>query len=125
MGCVRTVSYSVVLNGWLGEVFSPTRGLRRGDPLSPFLFLLCREGLSSLFRLAQGDGLFSGVCLGCGGPRLTHLLFVDDYMIFGPATHECASQVKLVLGEYGRCFGQVVNFDKSISYFSPNVPTLI
>lgn len=49
--CVNSVSYSVVLNGKNGEIFTPSRGLRQGDPLSPFLFLFCGEGLSSLMRL--------------------------------------------------------------------------
>ncbi|KAH1131800.1 hypothetical protein J1N35_003178 [Gossypium stocksii] len=61
MKCISTVSYSVVVNGNIGEIFYPTRGLRQGDPLSPFLFLICGEGLSSLMRSATRDGLLKGV----------------------------------------------------------------
>jgi hypothetical protein len=48
MACVTTVKYSVKFNGTLLEAFSPTRGLRQGDPLSPFLFLFVADGLSTL-----------------------------------------------------------------------------
>ncbi|KAA3461495.1 LINE-1 retrotransposable element ORF2 protein [Gossypium australe] len=61
MKCVFTVSYSVVFNGNIGEIFHPTRSLRQGDPLSPFLFLFCGEGLSSLMRLAIEGKILKGV----------------------------------------------------------------
>ncbi|KAA3488305.1 reverse transcriptase [Gossypium australe] len=61
MKCITSVSYSIVINGFIGEKFQPTRGLRQGDPLSPFLFLLYGEGLSSLMRLAMQEGHLKGV----------------------------------------------------------------
>lgn len=56
MRCISTVSYSIVLNGKVGERFRPSRGIRQGNPLSPFLFLICSEGLSSLMRIVVRDG---------------------------------------------------------------------
>ena len=55
MSCVRTVSYSIVLNGKQCGSIVPSRELRQGDPLSPYLFLLCAEGLISLFKQAQRE----------------------------------------------------------------------
>ena len=58
MVCVKTVSYSVLVNGEPKGLIQPTRGIRQGDPLSPFLFLLCTEGLHSLITKAEKKGLF-------------------------------------------------------------------
>ena len=52
MECIRTVSYSILVNGDPKGLINPTRGIRQGDPLSPFLFLLCTEGLHGLITKA-------------------------------------------------------------------------
>lgn len=84
--CISTISYSVVINGHIGEKIVPTRGLRQGDPLSPFLFLICGERLSSLIRLALNEGFFKGVKISRSGPQVTHLLSADDCILFEEAT---------------------------------------
>ena len=53
MGCVKTVSYSILVNGEPYEIIFPTRGIRQEDPLSPFLFLLCMEGLNGLIKKVE------------------------------------------------------------------------
>ncbi|KAA3480155.1 reverse transcriptase [Gossypium australe] len=84
MKCISTVSYAVNNNRRRRNIFQPTKGLRQGDPLSPFLFLICCEGLSSLMRLAMREGL--------RGPEISHLLFVDDYILFDEATNRARTQ---------------------------------
>lgn len=69
MKCVTIVSYSVVINGHIRKKFLPTRGLKQGNPLSSFLFLLCGEGLSSLLTLATNGGLFKDVKVNRNGHR--------------------------------------------------------
>ncbi|KAH1097956.1 hypothetical protein J1N35_014877 [Gossypium stocksii] len=60
MQCVSTASYSISINGERGSLFKPERSLRQGDSLSPYLFLICSGGLSSLMRLAKEEGLVRG-----------------------------------------------------------------
>lgn len=78
MRCISTASYVVNINGSRGNVFKPNRGLCQGNPLSPFLFLICNEGLSSLIRLATKEGLLKGVKASRKGPAISHFLFADD-----------------------------------------------
>ncbi|KAA3466274.1 reverse transcriptase [Gossypium australe] len=118
--CVISVSFAVKVNRIRGESFQATRGLRQGDPLSPFLFLFCSEGLSALMRMVRREGGKIGVKASRSGPTVTHLLFADDCILFGEATGEGANMVKGILKEYGECSGQCVNFSKSSIFFSSN-----
>lgn len=94
MLCVTTVSYSIHFqNSMIGPI-NPTRGLRQGDPLSPYLFLLCVEGLSKDLSAAARKGSIKG-CKVCNtAPTITHLLFTDDNFPFFNATSNEAEEVK-------------------------------
>lgn len=118
--CITTPSYSVLINGKRRIPFIPSRGLRQGDLFSPFLFLLCSEGLSTLLRMAMLDGSLRRVRASTGGPSFSHLLFTDDRILFGCAIVKDARVIKGVLLEYERCLGQKVNFDKSTAFYSSN-----
>jgi hypothetical protein len=74
MRCVTNVRYAVRVNGELSESFIPTRGLRQGDPISPYLFLLCAERLSCLIQQREQGGTLKGVKNGRLGPTVSHLL---------------------------------------------------
>lgn len=86
MRCITSVSYSMIVNGTRGRIFQPSRCLRQGDPVSPFLFLLCSEGLSALLRMAIHEGSLKGVRAGRYGPQFSHLLFANNSLVFGEAT---------------------------------------
>ena len=75
MRCVNTISYSIKINGKPQGCIIPSRWIRQGGPLSPYLFLLCGEGLSTLIRKVVEDGQLGGIVVNRGGPRLSHLYF--------------------------------------------------
>ena len=68
MMCVTTVQYSILVNGSPCGVISPSRGIRQGDPILAYLFLLCAEALSALVTKATMDGAISGVPTSRRGP---------------------------------------------------------
>ena len=82
MECVRTVSYSILVNGEPKGLINPTRGIRQGDPFSPFLFLLCMEGLHGLITKVAREKEINGFSLCKRGPKLTHLFFANDSLLF-------------------------------------------
>ena len=82
MSCIKTVSYSVLLNEVPGRTIKPSRGLRQGDLLSPNLFLLYAMGLQGLLHKAEFDGVIRGVSICRNGPRVSHLFFADDNVLF-------------------------------------------
>lgn len=82
MNCITSASFSVILNGEPTGKIIPTRGLRQGDPLSPYLFLLCLEGLSLLINMATRTKVISGIQIARSAPKLTHLFFADDSLVF-------------------------------------------
>ena len=97
MRCVSLVSYAVRINGKPCGEIHPTSGLRQGDPLSPYLFLICVEGLSALIHNLVQRQRLRGVAASGGGPRVCHLFFADDSLIFGRATLEECAEIQRVL----------------------------
>ena len=100
MHCISTVSYSILLNGQPGESFRLQRGLRQCDPLSPYLFVICVEGLSSLLYLAERRQLLSGLKVYKVAPTVTHLFFADDSIIFSKSTMEDCETILEILHLY-------------------------
>ncbi|CAN6554841.1 unnamed protein product [Malus baccata var. baccata] len=120
--CISSVSFSVLINGSPTGYFRPNRGLRQGDPLSPFLFLLCTEGFSMLIRRSLERGVLHGFKISSTGVPLTHLFFADDSVVFGNASVEEAVSIVEVLKTYARGSGQEINLTKSSVFFGANTP---
>lgn len=118
MRCVRTVSFAVLVNGQPSSTFIPTRGLRQGDPLSPYLFLFCVEALAVLLRKGVADGVLHGIKVCRRAPVVLHLVFADDTIVFGRATETKITKVKDILASYESALGQAINFRKSNIMFS-------
>jgi hypothetical protein len=94
MACVSSVRYQVSFNCEETDMFTPTRGLRQGDPLSPYLFLLCAEGLSSLLLYEEEVGGIDGVRVCRNAPSVSHLLFANDSLILMKADMNNATSLQ-------------------------------
>lgn len=119
--CVSSVSYSVLLNQDRVDPIQLGRGLRQGDPLSPYLFILVTEGLTTLIHRVVAMGDLHGVKVCRRAPILTHLLFADDCFLFFRATNREVATMKAILATYEVASGQAINYAKSEVNFSWNV----
>ncbi|KAL5855278.1 hypothetical protein ACOSQ4_005080 [Xanthoceras sorbifolium] len=122
--CVHSISYSFLLNGVSSCILKPSRGLRHGDPLSHYLFLLCAEGFSSLIFQAERDGLYHGFCCSRNSPNIFHLFFADDSLLLTCASLKDCVALKNILHLYFLATEQQVNFSKSTVSFSRAVPSV-
>ena len=120
MMCVTTVSYSVLINGEPKGKIIPSRGLRQGDPISPYLFLLCAKGLLAMIKKEENKGNLKGIAVCRRAPRITHMLFADDSIVFCRTTREECDRVVNVLEDYERDSRQKLNKEKTSLYFSKN-----
>ena len=125
MSCVQTVSYAILLNGQPMGNIKPSRGLKQGDPLSLYLFLLYAMGLQSLIHQAEVDGSIRGVAICRNGPQVSHLFFANDSVLFCRATKNECQKVLDILEVYERGSGKKNNKEKTNIFFSSNTAHLI
>ena len=122
MSCISSVSYSVLLNGQPVDNIKPSCGLRQGDPLLPYLFLMCAIGLQSLLNKAKMEGQIRGVAICRNGPKVSHLFFADDSVLFCSAKEEECQKILDIQAIYERGLGQKINREKTNIFFSFNTP---
>jgi hypothetical protein len=119
---VESVDYSVLVNGNQVGPIIPGRGLRQGDPLSPYLFIICAEGLSALIKDVESRGILTGIKVCRHAPSVSHLLFADDCFLFFKAIEDQVHVMKTILSTYELASGQAISLPKSEIYCSRNVP---
>ncbi|XP_026428903.1 uncharacterized protein LOC113324832 [Papaver somniferum] len=100
MNRLSSVSYFILLNGSLIGKFQPERGLRQGDPLSPYMYIICAEALSSYINNLEDTNLVQGIKCVKYGPSISHLLFADDSLLFTKAIIPDFHAIKNYLYKY-------------------------
>lgn len=120
MSCISSSKTAILINGTRTKFFNLTRGLRQGDPMSPYIFILYMEVLSHQIELSVNtrDWLPLKICR--HGPSLSHLFFVDDLILMSQATKESSNAIKGILENFCSWSGQKINNQKSKILFSNN-----
>ncbi|KAJ6889554.1 hypothetical protein NC652_030338 [Populus alba x Populus x berolinensis] len=115
--CITIVHYTINLNGAMHGFFKATRGIRQGDPLSPYLFVLAMEGLNGILSRSIQESTFH-YHWRCQPNTLTHLCFADDLMLFCRADIDSIQVLKSSLDKFSMVSGLNINLDKSSLYLS-------
>ena len=100
MSCVKTVSYSIMVNGEPNGMIYLKRGIRQGDLLSPFLFLLCTKGLHALIKTFGEDWGYQGLFLVQTRPKANPFVFCRYSLLFCRSIPEDCHNVLKILDEY-------------------------
>ena len=122
MECLSTSQMNVLWNGEMIEDFQLGRGIRQGDPLSPYIFVLCIERLSHGIIQAVNQGRWKPIRLARIGTPLSHLFFVDDLVLFLEANYAQVDVLNDVVENFCRSSGAKVSKQKIQIFFSKNVP---
>jgi len=122
MHCVSSSTFSILWNGNKLPHFKPTHGLRQGDPLSPYLFILCMEKLSVAINNAVSQRRWEPIRINNTEPFLSHLLFADDVLLFTKAKSSQFKVVSELFEEFSKVSGLRINLFKSRAFFSKGVP---
>lgn len=121
MCCVSTVTMRVLWQDTLTESFKPTRGVRQGDPLSPYLFVLCMERLGQLIHQEVEDRHWKPFPMSARGPYLSHLFFADDLVLFGEASERQMENMREIMKFFCGVSGHNISLNKSKMFVSKNV----
>uniref|UniRef100_A0A251SP92 Putative reverse transcriptase domain-containing protein n=1 Tax=Helianthus annuus TaxID=4232 RepID=A0A251SP92_HELAN len=115
-GVLKSARSAVLLNGSPTFEFGCSKGIRRGDQLSPLLFLLVMEALSSIFCKAGLEGIFEGIQRPNNGPVISHLFYANDALILGDWDRGNVKNVGRCLRIFYLCSGLKINLHKSYLY---------
>ncbi|GJU12941.1 putative RNA-directed DNA polymerase, eukaryota, reverse transcriptase zinc-binding domain protein [Tanacetum coccineum] len=114
--CLHSARASVLINGSPTSEFSIKRGLRQGDPLSPFLFIIVMEGLHIALKNAVSSGLIQGASIGESGYNISHLFYADDVVIISDWNRQDMINIIHVLHVFYLASSLKINVSKSNVY---------
>jgi hypothetical protein len=124
MNLTSSAFFSILVNGVPSKPFSPSRGIRQGDPLSPFLFILLAEGLGRYIKASVIEGSLKGLPLHNLQPAPSHSQFVDDTLLMNSPTAQEAQKLNSILADFTEASGMSLNLDKSKLYFFNTPPSV-
>jgi len=123
MSCVSTTRISILFNRGKMDSFNPSRGIRQGDPPSPYIFILCMEYLGFLIERECIAKKWTPLKASRKNVEVSHLFFADDLKLFAKASEKGSEAIKDVLDLFCEESSQRISYEKSHIYFSLNVPT--
>ena len=112
MRCITTVTYQVIVDGELTNTFLPQQAIKQGDPLSPNLFILGANVLSNMLQQAELNNQIQGVRACRNAPRINHLMFVDDLILFFKVSDHSCQVMNSILSEFQTLSRLRVNKEK-------------
>eukprot|EP00253_Pinus_taeda_P015937 PITA_15937 len=121
---ISTPNFSILFNGTPSKTFKASRGIRQGDPISPFLFILATEGLGRYLKKERVTDNIKGLRLWGNELPITHQQFVDDIMLFGEPTIREVRNMKKVLDLFAEASGMEINKEKSCTFIFNTMETV-
>lgn len=115
--CISSSRMHLLWNGDALEEFKPQRGIHQGFPLSPYLFVLCFERLFHFIHIATDQKFWKPIKISKRGPRLSHLAFADDLVLFVEASLDQIETIQDILHEFCQSSGEKVSNDKTRIFF--------
>ena len=125
MHCVESTRMSINWNGKQLQWFKPSRGIRQGDTIFPYFFVLCMERLSNIIYPVVNTGRWKPIQVLRNGPHLSHLFFADDLLLFAKATEDQIRTIMECLNHFCRIYGQKVSLQKSSIFVSHRVDSTV
>lgn len=119
--CITSVNMQILWEGSATREFLPSRGIRQGDPLSPYLFVICMEKLAHIIQEEVSRGDWKPIRLCKDGPPLSHLFFADDLILLSEASMDQVEVIQRCMNRFCHASGQKVSNAKTRIFFSQNV----
>ena len=113
MSCISSTNIFILVNRGMLKPFEPSRGIRQGDPLSPYIFILCMEYLSHLIEQKYVEGSWIPLKASRDNLGFSHLLFADDIILFCKVGHDTCDAIFDVLNKFCPESGQKISLEKS------------